>query len=60
MVPYFPVGGSNPNIAALRNIFPNETIDDDNGAGMLSSNLFLASVLATAVVVTLNIWIMLY
>ncbi len=27
LVPSFPVGGDNPNIPALRNIFPNEIIN---------------------------------
>ncbi len=57
LVPSFPVGEDNPNIPALRNIFPNEiideTVDDGNGAGhqiVSSVTLFIAAVLFAAIV----------
>ena len=51
LVPTFPVGEENPNTAALRNIFPDETI---GGAGQLISSISLLFVVLAITVTMVN------
>ncbi len=50
MVPYWPLEEENPNIAALRNIFPGEPIGD-GATQLISSITLLFTILAIATIV---------